>query len=123
MQPQRKEQPEVGHRERPEIGKPVMAKADLRFAEKREFRAEIGQCVERARHQMGWNLDQLAQACGGDRDPRQVARWCAGSERPQFDVLLAIPFFGEELLIELARMRGARIIRRVEFGDQVLVRE
>ncbi len=98
-----------------------MAKADLRYAEKREFRSEIGQCVERARFAMGWNLDQLAQACGTDRDPRQVARWCAGTERPQFDVLLAIDGYGEELLIELARMRGARILRRVEFGDRQAV--
>lgn len=110
--------PVPAHRERAEIGRPVMAKAELRFPEIREFRSEIGQCVDRARRTLGWNLDEFAQRCGTDRDPRQVARWCAGTERPQFDVLLAIDEYGEELLIELARMRGARISRRVEFVER-----
>lgn len=97
---------------------PRMAKADVRKPETVEFRAAIGACVERARFAMGWNLDQLAHACGGDRDPRQVARWCDGKERPQLDVLLPIPDYGELLILELGRFMGARITTRMEFAER-----
>lgn len=101
-----------------EMGRPVMAKADLRMSEIRDFRAGIGACVDRARRAMGWNIDELAAACGGDRDASQVGRWCRGTERPQFDVLLGIEGYGDELLIELASFCGARISRRVEFPER-----
>lgn len=94
-----------------------MAKARVRFSDVAAFRVDIGRCVERARLAMGWNLEQFAQACG-DKDARQVQRWCTGQDRPQFDVLLAIHGYADELLIELARMHGARVYTRVEFPDR-----
>jgi len=107
------------HRVLSEIGRPAMAKADLRKAEIDEIRAGLGRCVERARQIVGWNLDQLAQRCSTEqeaRDPRQVQRWCQAKERPQFDVLLAIQEedFCDVLLEELLRFRGAVITRRIE---------
>jgi transcriptional regulator with XRE-family HTH domain len=95
-----------------------MATGDRLFQERRDFRAGIGACVDRARRAMGWNIDELAAKCGGDRDVSQVGRWCRGTERPQFDVLLGIEEYGDELLIELAAFRGARILRRVEFPER-----
>lgn len=95
-----------------------MAKARLRKAEIDDMRAGIGRCVERARQIVGWNLDELATRC--DRDARQVQRWCKAEERPQFEVLLAIvdEDFGDVLLLELLRLRGARITQRIELPDR-----
>lgn len=98
--------------------RPVMARGDRLISENREYRAGIAGCVDRARRAMGWNIDQLAGHCGVDRDPSQVGRWCRGTERPPFDVLLAIDHYGEELLLELAAFKGARITRRVEFPER-----
>lgn len=116
------------HRVFPEMGRSVMAKAELarlRKAEIDEIRSGIGRCVTRARQIVGWNLEELTQRCGTDlepRDPRQVQRWCEGRERPQFDVLLAISEsdFGNVLLVELLRFRGARITQRIELPDRRL---
>lgn len=79
-----------------------MLKADLRKAETDDFRAGIGRAVDEARRAAGWNLDELAHALG--RDPRQVARWISGAERPQFDALLAIPELRGSLIVALARL-------------------
>jgi cytochrome c551/c552 len=77
-----------------------MAKADLRIQEIDAFRAEIGRCVERARLLVGWSLKQLAASLA--HDERQVARWIAGTERAQFDVLFSVPELRGPLVIALA---------------------
>jgi hypothetical protein len=95
------------HRVIPE-SRPVMLKADLRKAEI-DFRARIGACIDSARRDCGWTLDELSWHLpapeGKDhRDPRQVARWIRGDERAQFDVLFACDSddFCEHLFVQLA---------------------
>lgn len=83
---------------------PRMAKADLRKAESEDFRAEIGEVVERARMRCGWSLKELAGKV--NRDPRQVARWETGDERAPLDVLFAVPELQQPLVIELAGLAG-----------------
>lgn len=80
------------------------AKADLRKAETPAYRQRVGKAVERARHLRGWTNDELAGKV--NRDPRQVARWQSGEERPQFDVLLAVEddLFRNALVIAFAEM-------------------
>lgn len=51
---------------------------------------------------MGWNLDEFAQAV--DRDPRQVARWIAGKENPQFHAMFAVEPLRGPLVIALAAL-------------------
>lgn len=74
----------------------------LRKADDEAERAVIGRAIDRARQAMGWNLDELAQAV--DRDARQVARWIAGKENPQFAALFAVPAFRGPLVIALASL-------------------
>lgn len=93
-----------------------MAKADLRFPENVDFRSAIGQCIDRARLALAWNLDELARNLG-DRDPRQVARWISGVERPQFDVLFACEPLRVPLVIQLAGLSA-----QVEVTTQITVR-
>lgn len=83
-----------------------MAKAglrDIRKADQDEAeRARIGHAIEKAAKGMGWNLDEFAAHVG--RDARQVARWIAGKENPQFAALFAVPEFRGPLVIALASL-------------------
>lgn len=69
-----------------------------------DFRGKVGAAIDRARTLRGWNLDELSHACR--RDPRQVAKWISGLERPQFDVLFAVETFRKPLVIALAELAG-----------------
>ena len=81
------DQPDARHRELAE-SRPRMAKAALRKADTSEWREKVGRAIQRAASLVGWSLKELAGAI--ERDPRQVARWLAGTERPQFDALFAV---------------------------------
>lgn len=80
-----------------------LVRADLRKTEM-PYKQRIGLTVERARHMRGWTNDELAGKV--DLDPRQVARWQSGHERPQFDLLFAIDddVFRNALVIALATL-------------------
>lgn len=84
-----------------------MAEAVLRKAEKADSMKEIGTALDEARHTLRWSLKELTReierATGRKRDERQVARWIEGTERQQFDALLAVEPLKPLLLIALAR--------------------
>src|SRR4029077_252856 len=84
--------------------RPRMAKADVRKAERREWREEVGAAIERAVGLCGWSLKEFAAA--GGRDERQCARWLTGQERPQFDVLFAVDALRVSLVQALAELAG-----------------
>lgn len=87
-----------------EPGRKAMAKADLpdvRNADIGDFRVLSGRCLDRARLALGWNLNELADALG-KRDPRQVARWIAGTDRLHLDAVLAVPALHAQFVIALA---------------------
>ena len=82
-----------------------MAKADLRKPEISDWRTRIGASIERTRTLTGWSLKEFADALG--RDERQIARWIAGTERPQLDAIFAVPELHGPLLIALAELSPA----------------
>lgn len=82
---------EHSHRELPETARPGLAKANLRKADMRDYRVEVGAAITRARGIVGWSLKELAGKL--DKDPRQIARWEEGHERPHMDALLALDDF------------------------------
>lgn len=87
-----------------DLGRKPMAKAelpDVRNADNADFRALSGRCLDRARLALGWNLNELADALGR-RDPRQVARWIAGTDRLHLDAVLAVPALHAQFVIALA---------------------
>lgn len=100
------------HREKVENVQPQMAKADLTNREDR-WRRRIGSAVEATFKAAGLNQQQAADALGRDR--AQVARWCGGTERPQFDVLFSVDAFQQALVIELAKLAtdGIEIVTEI----------
>lgn len=88
-----------------------MAKAtylrDPKTGESPDWREKLGRSVDRARQLRGWNLDELADAV--KRDARQVARWIAGTERPQFDALFAVESLRQPLVIALAEVAQSAV--------------
>jgi len=89
------------HRLLPDM-RPAMAKADLRKADLADWRAAIGRAVERTRTLTQRSLKEFADAIG--RDERQVARWIAGSERPQFDAIFAVSALRASAVLALAEL-------------------
>ena len=88
---------------------PEMAKADLRKAESEPLAEQIGGCLDDARRELGWTLDQLARAlpapAGAEiRDARQVQRWIDGKERCQVDVVFAVVALRAPFVEALARL-------------------
>lgn len=87
----------------------IVAQANLRKAET-PYLLQVGRAVERARRMRGWTNDEFAGKCAApgeaSRDPRQVAKWQNGKERPHFDVLFAIDddVFKNALVIALAAL-------------------
>ena len=79
-----------------------MAKADLTIRESGEFRAEIGRAVQRAFSLAGWSIKEAAGQIG--KEPAQVSRWIAGTERPQLDALFAVEALRWPLIQELAKL-------------------
>jgi transcriptional regulator with XRE-family HTH domain len=86
---------------------PTMAKAHLRKAEVEsgDWRGEVGKAIERVKNMTGLSLKEFADAVG--REDRQVARWIAGTERPQFDAIFAVEHFRQPLVIALAELIGS----------------
>jgi ribosome-binding protein aMBF1 (putative translation factor) len=82
--------------------RPHMLKADLPKREKRDMWAEIGACLDIARRDLGWTVDQLAGQL--DRDSKQVGRWIRGEERPQVDAVFAVEPLREPFVIALAKL-------------------
>lgn len=88
----------------------AMLKADLRKPENADFLAEIGGCLNDARAELKWSLDQLAAEL--KRDPRQVRRWIVGEERTQVDVVWSVPALRAPFVEALARLSQAFEIQR-----------
>lgn len=89
------------HRLLPEMsGGPL--KADLRKAETADWRGHVGGAIERMRLLCGLSLKELADRVG--RDERQIARWIAGTERPQMDALFAVEALRQPIVVALAEL-------------------
>lgn len=78
-----------------------MAKAALPKRENEpNFLLKIGKCLDYARHDVGWTIDQLAREL--KRDSKQVARWIRGEERTQVDVVWSVPQLRPGFLVALS---------------------
>ena len=80
------------------------AKADLKDVRKAEIEGlwgKWGGCIDEVRGVFRLTLKEFAAELG--KDERQVARWIAGQERPQIEVVFAVERFQGVMLIALAR--------------------
>jgi DNA-binding transcriptional regulator YiaG len=85
----------------------TMAKADLKKVDAADFRKRIGLGLVRMRQLAG--LSQKETAALIDRDVAQLARWEAGTERPQFDALIAVEVLRLPLLLAFAERAGVGV--------------
>jgi ribosome-binding protein aMBF1 (putative translation factor) len=93
---------------------PRMAKAaliDVRKSETRMNWAAIGGCLDFARRDAGWNLEQLAAAL--DKDARQVRRWIAGEEQTQLAVVFAVRELQQPFVIALAKLAACDVTTQI----------
>lgn len=81
------------------------AKAEIRLAE--NWRIAVGNVIEDVRLLAKLSLKEFADRVG--RDERQIARWIASTERPQFDALFAVEEFQQPLVIAFARLAGHQV--------------
>ena len=89
-------------------------KAQLKEIEKRDFRAEIGHAVQRALSVAGRTQKEAAGMIGVD--VAQVARWIAGTERPQMDRLFAIEELRQPLIVALAELaENVEVVTEIRF--------
>jgi hypothetical protein len=89
----------------------VMLKADLPKREKRQLWPEIGACLDAARRDVGWTVDQLASFL--DRDSKQVGRWLRGEEQTQVAAVFAVEALRWPFLVALARLAEAEITTEI----------
>ena len=87
-----------------------MAKADLKSLEA-DFKAQIGRAIQRAFSLAG--LTQKEAAGKVNRDAAQIARWIAGTERPQMDALFAVEELRWPLIQCLATLAQAEVITEI----------
>lgn len=104
-----------GHRLSIETVQPQMAKAHLKKLEMEQFRQQIGKAIGRAIAAAGLSQKEVAGRI--DCDAAQLARWIAATERPQFDRLFSVDVMRQPLCCELARLAGAHVVTRIDFGD------
>lgn len=89
---------------------PGMAKVHttaLRIPDVDVWRAAVGQAIETTRLLAKLSLKEFAAVI--ERDERQVARWIAGTDRPQFDALFAAEALRQPLLIAFAELAGPSV--------------
>ena len=94
------------HRKRFEDLPLVMAKADLKNLE--DSRRQVGKVIARMCQLAGLTQKEVARLLGHNSEA-QISRWIAGTERPQFDALLAAPALKRSLVIALAELAGVGI--------------
>lgn len=73
---------------------------------KREM-ALLGACLDSARREVGWTVDQLAREL--HKDAKQIGRWIRGEERTQVDTVFAVVVLQQPLLVALARWAGMTV--------------
>jgi ribosome-binding protein aMBF1 (putative translation factor) len=98
------------HRNSLEAVSVSMARADLKNLEG-DFKALIGQAIQRAFSLAGWSQKEAAGRL--DRDPAQVARWIAGTERPQMDALFVVEELRWPLIQTLAALAQAEVVTEI----------
>lgn len=100
----------------PDIGRPVMAKANVRIPDVDWVRA-IGGAVQRAVAVVGWSHKEAAAKVGAD--DAEFGKWINGTRRPQLDRLFAVAELRSPLIIALAQLGGAD----VEISTSITIRK
>lgn len=83
----------------PDIGRPVMAKANVRVPDS-DWMHAIAAAISRAVAVAGWSSKEAAAKVGVD--DAEFGKWLQGNRRPHLDRLMAIPELRQPLVVALA---------------------
>ena len=98
----------------PDMGRPQMAKADVRIPDM-DWSAEIGRAVQGAVLTI-WDSNKVAAAALGV-DDAEFGKWMSGARRPQFDKLWAHKALRLPLVLALARLANAEVVTEIRFRE------
>ncbi len=90
----------------PDIGRPVMAKADVRTPDI-DWNVAIGGAIQDAVKDA--RLSNKEAAAKVNVDDAEFGKWLSGTRRPQFDRLFAVPVLRRPLAIALAALAGDEV--------------
>lgn len=93
----------VLHAVLPDIGRPVMAKADVRGPDV-SWMVKIGGAIQDAVRAARWSNKEAAGKA--HVDDAEFGKWVSGARRPHLDRLLAVPELRAPLIIALALLDG-----------------
>lgn len=96
----------------PDIGRPVMAKVDVRIPDK-AWNQLIGLAIQRAVAFVGWTNKEAAAKVGVD--DAEFGKWLSGGRRPQFDKLFAVDELREPVCAFLSEIAGAVVKLQIAF--------
>lgn len=95
--------PASGHPVSLDIGRPVMAKANVQSPDI-AWNEAIGAAISKAIARIGWSKKEAAAKVGVD--DAEFGKWLSGGRRPQFDRLFAVDALRQVLVVELAGIAG-----------------
>lgn len=98
----------------PDIGRPRMAKADVRKPDSDESIRKTAAAIQRAVLRV-WDTNQLAAAEFGV-DDAEFGKWMTGTRRAHMDRLLNHPRLHQPLLVELASLDDSvEVVTEIRF--------
>ena len=101
----------VRHPVLPDIGRPVMAKVDVRTPDI-DWLVFIGRAIQKAVKRSG--LSNKEAAAKAKVDDAEFGKWLNGTRRPQLDRLFSVEDLQQPLVIELARLvAGIEVIEEI----------
>ena len=74
----------------------------------------MGRCFQRAVYLSGVSSKEIAGEMG--RDPAQISRWMAGTERLQIDAIFSVTSLRQPFVQALAEFAGAAVNTEIRFG-------
>lgn len=92
------------HHVLPDIGRPTMAKANVRTPDVVDWMVAIGAAIQQAVKDAKYSNKEAAAKVGVD--DAEFGKWVNGTRRPQFDRLFALPELRRPLVIAIALLAG-----------------
>lgn len=97
----------------PDIGRPLMAKANVRNPDI-DWPREIGGVIARAIAMLGWSSKEAAAKVGVD--DAEFGKWLNGTRRPQFDRLFAVEDMRQPLVVCMAALaQNVEVVTEIRF--------
>jgi len=94
----------------PDMGRPVMAKADVQTPDVDWLQA-IGRAISHAVSAVGWSHKEAASHIAVD--DAEFGKWLSGHRRPQLDKLFAVPELRQPLVLAMAELADGVVIETV----------